>query len=100
MPTGSGPGYRRPVVIVQSDEFNRSRIATIVVVPLTRNLRLADAPGNLFLPARTTGLDDDSVANVSQISSIDRGVVSEEVGTLPAREFQRILVGIDIILGR
>jgi mRNA interferase MazF len=100
MPTGSGPGYRRPVVIVQSDAFNRSRIATVVVVPLTRNLRLADAPGNVFLPARTTGLDDDSVANVSQISTIDRGVLSEEVGTLPAREFQRILVGIDIILGR
>jgi mRNA interferase MazF len=97
LPTGSGPGYRRPVVIVQSDAFNRSRIATVVCVPLTRNLRLADAPGNVFLPAQTTGLDDDSVANVSQISTIDRGLLTEQVGTLPAQWVQRILIGIDVV---
>lgn len=100
MPLGAGPGYRRPVVIVQSDAFNRSRIATVVCVPLTRNLRLADAPGNVLLPAHATGLDDDSVANVSQISSIDRGYLSESVGKLSARELQRLLDGIHVLLGR
>jgi len=99
-PIGSGPGYRRPVVIVQSDAFNQSRIATVVCVPLTRNLRLADAPGNVFLPAETTGLDDNSVANVSQISSIDRGLLSGLVGMLSMREIQRILDGIAIVLRR
>jgi mRNA interferase MazF len=66
-PTGSGPGFRRPVVIVQGDPFNRSRIATTVCIPLTSNLHWAGAPGNLRLSARATGLPRDSVANVSQI---------------------------------
>ena len=81
-PTGSGPGLRRPVVIVQGDAFNRSRIATAVCVPLTSNLRWADAPGNVLLRARSTGLPRDSVANVSQIVTIDRAVLSERAGKL------------------
>src|SRR5207237_7430259 len=72
-PAGSGPGFRRPVVVVQGDAFNASRIATVVVVPLTSNLRWASAPGNALLSARRTGLSRDSVANVSQIVSVDRG---------------------------
>ncbi len=97
---GSGPGFRRPVVIVQGDAFNRSRIATVVCVPLTSNLRWADAPGNVLLHARTTGLPRDSVANVSQIVTIDRALLSEVVGQLPDRQLQLILAGVDIVLGR
>ncbi|MBA2447226.1 MAG: type II toxin-antitoxin system PemK/MazF family toxin [Chloroflexi bacterium] len=99
-PDGSGPGFRRPVVIVQGDAFNRSRIATVVCVPLTSNLRWADAPGNVLLHARTTGLPRDSVANVSQIVTIDRALLSEVVGQLPDRQLQLILAGVDIVLGR
>ena len=99
-PTGSGPGFRRPVVVVQGDAFNRSRIATVVCVPLTSNLRWADAPGNVLLNARAAGLPRDSVANVSQVVAIDRALLSERVGMLAARQLQLILAGIDIVLGR
>lgn len=70
-PVGSEPGFRRPVVIVQGDPFNRSRIATVVCVALTSNLRWAEAPGNVLLTAKATGLPKDSVANVSQIVTLD-----------------------------
>ena len=70
-PAGSGPGFRRPVLIVQGDGLNFSRIATVICVPLTSNLRWAEAPGNVLLRARATGLPKDSVANVSQIITID-----------------------------
>ena len=99
-PTGSGPGFRRPVVIVQCDAFNRSRIATVVCVPLTSNLHWAEAPGNVLLPAQSTGLPRDSVANVSQIVTVDRAVLTDLVGTLSARQLQLVLAGIDIVLGR
>ena len=99
-PTGSGPGFRRPVVVVQGDAFNRSRIATVVCVPLTSNLRWADAPGNVLLRARSAGLPRDSVANVSQVVAIDRALLSERVGKLSARQLLLILAGIDIVLGR
>jgi mRNA interferase MazF len=99
-PTGSGPGFRRPVVVVQGDALNRSRIATVVCVPLTTNLRWADAPGNLFLPARTTGLPRDSVANVSQVTSLDRGLLTEPAGKLPRSKLQVLLAGIDVVFGR
>ena len=99
-PTGSGPGYRRPVVVVQGDAFNRSRIATIVCVPLTSNLRWALAPGNVRLPARATGLEKDSVANVSQIVSIDRDLLSARVGKLALAQVELLLSGIDAVLGK
>ena len=99
-PTGSGPGFRRPVVIVQGDSFNASRIATAVAVPLTSNVRLAAAPGNVELPARDTGLPRDSVANVSLIVSIDRELLTERVGHLPEHQLHLILGGIDLVLGR
>ncbi len=99
-PTGSGPGFRRPVVVVQGEAFNASRLATAVVVPLTSNLRWASAPGNVLLPAKSTGLPRDSVANVSQIVAVDRAVLEERVGHLGSRDLQRILAGIDLVLGR
>ncbi len=99
-PAGSGPGFTRPVVIVQGDEFNASRIATAVVVPLTSNERLAAAPGNVALPASRTGLPKESVANVSQIVAVDRRVLSPRVGRLGGDDLARVLVGLDVVLGR
>ena len=99
-PTGSGPGFRRPVVVVQGDTLNRSRIRSAVCVPLTSNLVWADAPGNVVLPAKTTGLPKDSVANTSQIVTLDRDLITEEVGKLAKRQLELILTGIDIVLGR
>ncbi|HEX9638111.1 MAG TPA: type II toxin-antitoxin system PemK/MazF family toxin [Acidobacteriota bacterium] len=98
--SGSGPGLRRPVVIVQGESLNRSRIATAVCVPLTTNLRWAEAPGNVLLPARISGLAKDSVANSSQLVTVDRAFLSERVGKLPAKSLAQIMSGIDIILGR
>lgn len=99
-PTGSGPGLRRPVLIVQGDAFNRSRIATVVAVPLTSNLRLAVAPGNVTSRARATGLPKDSVANVSQIITIDRHLLTERTGHISRNLLQTVLSGIDLVLGR
>ena len=99
-PAGSGPGFRRPVVVVQGDAFNASRLATVVVVPLTSNLRWAAAPANVLLPAKRTGLPKDAVANVSQIVAIDRSVLAERVGHLGAADFVLVLTGIDLVLGR
>jgi mRNA interferase MazF len=99
-PFGSGPGLRRPVVIVQGDALNRSRISTIVCVPLTSNLRWAEAPGNVVLSTRLTGLPKDSVANVSQIIALDRNLLTEAAGRLSRAKLQLILAGVDVILGR
>jgi mRNA interferase MazF len=99
-PKGSGPGFRRPVVVVQGDAFNASRLATVVVVPITSNLRWAAAPGNVMLPAERTRLPKDSVANVSQIVAVDRSVLSERVGRLADADIALILSGIDLVLGR
>ena len=99
-PSGSEPGFRRPVVVVQGDAFNRSRIATVVCVALTSNLRWAEAPGNVRLGARLTGLPKDSVANVSQLVTLDREALTERVGVLPAKKLELVLLGIDVVLGR
>ena len=99
-PDGSAPGFRRPVVVVQGDAFNHSRIATVVCVVLTSNLRWAEAPGNVLLTARSTGLPKDSVANVSQLVTLDRASLSERVGALPDKKLALVLAGIDIVLGR
>jgi len=98
-PSGSEPGFRRPVVVLQGDAFNRSRIATVCVA-LTSDLRWADAPGNVLLSARASGLPKDSAANVSQLVTLDRGALTERVGALPARKLELVLLGIDIVLGR
>ena len=99
-PVGSGPAFRRPVVIVQGDAMNRSRIVSVVCVPLTSNLRWAGAPGNVSLPSRVTGLPKDSVANVSQIVTLDRDILTELVGKLPRAKLELLLAGIDVVLGR
>lgn len=98
-PRGSEPGFRRPVLVVQADEFNASRIATVMVVPLTSNTRLADAPGNVLLTARETGLPKVSVANVSQVLTIDRAFLHDHVRELPARRLADIDAGLRLALG-
>ncbi len=98
-PIGSEPGFRRPVVVVQCDAFNRSRIGTVVCVPLISNLRWSAAPGNVLLEVDATGLPKDSVANVSQIVALDRGVLVERVGRLPERTLGLVLSGIEVVLG-
>ena len=99
-PTGSGPGFRRPVVVVQGDSFNRSRLATVVCVPLTSNIKWADAPGNVLLSARLTGLPKESIANVSQIVSLDKTLLTDRSGKLPRTKLGLVLSGIDIVLGK
>lgn len=99
-PLASEAGYRRPVVVAQCDAFNRSRIRTVVCVPLTSNLRWADAPGNVLLDEGATGLPKASVANVSQIATLDREWLTDKVGELPEEKLQLVLFGIDILLGR
>ena len=99
-PTGSEPGYRRPVIVVQGNALNRSRIGTVVCIPLTSNLRWADAPGNVMLPSHETGLAQDSVANVSLIVALDKQQLTERVRKIPRRRFELILAGIDTVLGR
>jgi mRNA interferase MazF len=97
---GSAPGFRRPVVVVQGNRFNRSRIATVVVIPITRTLRLADQPGNVLIHAIDSGLPSDSVANVSQILTIDRSQLDELVSQLTDRLLDQILFGIQLVLER
>ncbi len=99
-PSGSGPGFRRPVVVVQGNSLNRSRLATAVCVPLTSNLAWADAPGNTLLPAKVTGLPKDSVANASQLVTVSREFLDERVGRLGPKHVLQLLHGIDVVLGR
>ena len=99
-PAGSEPGYRRPVLIVQGDGLNFSQIATVVCVPLTSNLRWAEAPGNVLLRARATGLPKDSVANVSQIVTVDRSQLLEPAGRVSKAQLEDVLAGLDVVLGR
>ena len=99
-PTGSGPGFRRPVVVIQGNHLNQSRISTVVCVPLTSNVVWAGAPGNVLLLGKATGLPKDSVANVSQIVTLDRTLLTDRVGRLTTRLVIQVLHGIDIVLGR
>lgn len=99
-PVGSSPGYRRPVVVVQCDALNQSRIGTVVCIPLTSNLKWAEAPGNLVLPRKITGLEKDSVANVSLIVAMDKQQLSECVGKVSERQLELLFAGIDVVLGR
>jgi mRNA interferase MazF len=99
-PIGSAPGYRRPVVVVQGDALNRSRIGTVVCVPLTSNLKWADAPGNVALSPADTGLPRKSVANVSLLVAVDKDRLTERAGKIARRRVELILSGIDVVLGR
>jgi mRNA interferase MazF len=99
-PVGSGPGFRRPVIVVQGDSLNRSRISTVVCVPLTSNLRWAEAPGNVLLSPHATGLAQESVANVSQIVALDKSLLAERVGKVSRANLDLLLSGLDVVVGR
>jgi mRNA interferase MazF len=98
-PNGSEPGFRRPVLIVQDDAFNRSRLQTVIAVILTSNLRLVDAPGNVLIPAKVAGLPKDSVANVSQVVTLDRDVLDEPAGKLRGPVMKQVDTGLRLALG-
>ena len=98
-PRGSKPGFRRPLLIVQDDAFNRSRIATVIAVVLTSNLRLLDAPGNVLLPATLSGLPKDSVANVSQLITLDRDFLTKPAGRIKGQVLKDVENGLRLVLG-
>ncbi len=93
-------GYRRPVVVVQGEPFNRSAIRTVMCVPVTGNLKWATTPGNVVLRAPQTGLQRDSVANVSQVTTLDRSALTERAGKLSQSKLDLVLAGLDVVLGR
>ncbi len=97
-PNGSSAGYRRPVVIVQADAFTTSRIATVIVAVITSNLRLATAPGNIFLAAGESGLPRDSVINVSQIITLDKTILGTHVGRVTTKTLEQIDDGLRLVL--
>jgi mRNA interferase MazF len=97
-PRGSAPGFRRPVVVIQSDALNRSRIATTIVAAVTSNLRHRDVPANVFLPARTGGLPKDSVANVSQLLTVNKGDLETRIGKLSPRYMAAIDAGLKFVM--
>lgn len=99
-PSGSAPGFRRPVVIVQGNPLNRSRLGTAVCVPLTSNLTWEGAPGNTLLTAKVTGLPKDSVANASLLVAVDRAFLSGRICKLSPKRLEQILASIDVVLGR
>ncbi len=98
-PQGSGPGFRRPVLVVQDNPFNESRIRTVVVAAVTSNLRLADAPGNTLLYQDESRLPRDSVINVSQILTVDKAFLAEQVSVLRADVMARVDAGLKLVLG-
>ncbi len=97
-PRGSGPGYRRPVLVVQSNSFNASSIQTVIVASITSNLSVADAPGNLRLPKSAAGLKRPSVVNVSQLLSADRSFFRERLGVLSRRQMNAVVEGLRLVL--
>jgi len=97
-PTGSGPGFRRPLLIVSANSFNDSRIGTVVAAVITSNLRLAEAPGNVRVPARGTGLTQASVVNVSQIITVDKTFLTERIGRLSPRLLAEVDDGLRLAL--
>ena len=98
-PRGSEPGYRRPIVVVQSDRFNESRIGTVIVAVLTSNLRLAAAPGNIRLDRNETGLPRDSVLNLSRVLTVDKSFLTERAGILPVRDMAAMDAGLKLVMG-
>lgn len=97
-PTGSSPGFRRPVLVIQSDAFNQSKIQTVVVAVITKNLELAKAPGNVSITARISRLPVDSVVNVSQMITIDKSLLTEFVSNLPNKKMEKIEEGLRLVL--
>jgi mRNA interferase MazF len=97
-PQGSGPGFRTPVLIVQSNEFNESAIRTSICAAMTSNMRLAEAPGNVRVTRRASGLAQESVVNVSQLITLDKRMLTEKVGRLPAESLRDVDAGIKLVL--
>jgi mRNA interferase MazF len=102
LPRGSAPALRRPVVIVSDDHYNRSELRTATVVVLTSNLRLAAVPGNVAVSADLAGVEEDSIANVTQIATIDRGVLEKRIGAMPDWVMAQVDAGLEraLALGR
>jgi len=97
-PRGSGPGFRRPVVIVSSNEFNKSKIQTVIVAAITSNIRLAEAPGNFKLTKKSSGLTRESVVNISQILTLDKSFLNEKSGMLNSKQVQLLNYGLQLAL--
>ena len=98
-PRGSGPGFRRPVLVIQSDPFNESRISTVIVVVVTSNLRLTNSPGNILLEKRASRLPRDSVINVSQLLTVDKSFLTERVSLLRTEIMASVDAGVKLVLG-
>lgn len=97
-PAGSGPGYKRPVVVIQANPFNASRISTIIVAVITSNLALAEAPGNVRIGKSDSGLPEASVVNVSQIITVDRSILTKRVKALPNAALDKVAEGLKLVL--
>ncbi len=97
-PSGSEPGYRRPVIVVQSNDFNASQIRTVIVIVITSSLKLAIAPGNVLIKKKQTGLSKDSVANISQIITIDKSYLTKKIGQLKINQFKKVEEGLKLVL--
>ena len=97
-PRGSKPGFRRPILVVQADAFNRSRLRTVLCLVLTSNTRLLDAPGNVLLPAKTSGLPKDSVANITQIVTLDEDYLVERIGRITPKLMAHVDAGLKLVL--
>jgi len=99
-PIGSEPGFRQPVLVVQGDSLNQSNLATTICVPLTSNLKWGNAPGNVVLKTKVTGLPKDSVANVSRIVTVDKEMLAERTGKVRKNHLELVFAGLDLVLGR
>jgi mRNA interferase MazF len=97
-PTGSGPGFRRPVLVIQANSFNESRIASVIVAIITTNLAIEGAPGNVRLPKADSGLTKPSVVNVSQLFTVDRSLLTEKVRSLPGQAMHQVEAGLRLVL--
>jgi mRNA interferase MazF len=97
-PRGSEPGYRRPVVVISSNDFNKSKINTVIVAVVTSNLRLADAPGNFAVTKKETGLPKESVVNVSQLLTLDKSFLVDKAGKLPSKKLVSLNEGLKLVL--
>lgn len=97
-PVGSGPGFRRPVLIIQSDTFNKSKIDTVICVVVTSNVRLADAPGNVLLSKSDSNLPRESVVNVSQLITLDKAFLTECVGTINKMLVKKVENGLKLVM--
>lgn len=97
-PSGSGPGYKRPVLVVQANPFNASRISTVIVATVTSNLALAEAPGNVRIGKSDSGLPQPSVVNVSQLVTLDRAILSRKIKTLPGPAMDKVDTGLKLVL--